>query len=71
LRARRARLLGYTDHAEYVIAEETAPDPGSVTALLGELTESAMRAGGRELTRLTQLADHDIGPADLTFWLER
>ncbi|WAC56001.1 M3 family metallopeptidase [Gordonia sp. SL306] len=71
LRARRARLLGYTDHAEYVIAEQTAPDPASVTALLGELTESAMRAGGRELTRLTQLANHDIGPADLTFWLER
>ncbi|MGC5256726.1 M3 family metallopeptidase [Gordonia sp. DT218] len=71
LRARRARLLGYTDHAEYVIAEETAPGPASVTALLGELTESAMRAGGRELTRLTQLADHHIGPADLTFWLER
>ncbi|MYR05076.1 M3 family peptidase [Gordonia sp. SID5947] len=71
LRARRARLLGYSDHADYVIAEETAPDAASVTALLGELTESATRAGGREVARLSQLAGHEIGPADLTFWLER
>ena len=31
-----------------------------------------MRAGGRELTRLSEFAgDAEIGPADLTFWLER
>ncbi|MDL9944231.1 M3 family metallopeptidase [Gordonia sp. ABSL11-1] len=71
LRAQRARLLGYTSHADYVIAEETAPDPAAVVDLLGELTESALRAGGRELTRLNRLTDEEIGPADLTFWLER
>ncbi|AZG43530.1 M3 family metallopeptidase [Gordonia insulae] len=71
LRAERARLLGYTDHAEYVIAEETAPNPSAVLDLLGELTASAIRAGGRELTRLTRLADEEIGAADLTFWLNR
>ncbi|MEE4024687.1 M3 family metallopeptidase [Gordonia sp. PKS22-38] len=71
LRARRARLLGYTDHAEYVIAEETAPNPAAVVELLTDLAASALRAGGRELTRLTRLADEEIGPADLTFWLER
>jgi peptidyl-dipeptidase Dcp len=71
LRAQRARLLGYTSHADYVIAEETAPNPAAVVDLLGELTESALRAGGRELTRLNRLTDEEIGPADLTFWLER
>ncbi len=72
LRARRAELLGYRDHAEFVIAEQTAPDPSAVDDLLRELNESAMRAGGRELTRLTEFAgDVEIGPADLTFWLER
>ncbi|GAB99499.1 peptidyl-dipeptidase Dcp [Gordonia namibiensis NBRC 108229] len=71
LRARRAELLGYRDHAEFVIAEQTAPDPSAVDDLLRELNESAMRAGGRELTRLTEFAgDVEIGPADLTFWLE-
>ncbi len=67
LRARRAELLGYRDHAEFVIAEQTAPDPSAVDDLLRELNESAMRAGGRELTRLTEFAgDAEIGPADLT-----
>ncbi len=71
LRARRARLLGYRDHAEYVIAEETAPNPAAVVELLAELTASALRAGGRELTRLNRFADEEIGAADLTYWLER
>ena len=72
LRARRAEMLGYRDHAEYVIAEQTAPDPGAVDDMLRELNSSAMRAGGRELTRLTEFAgDAPIGPADLTFWLDR
>ncbi|MFI8770833.1 M3 family metallopeptidase [Gordonia sp. NPDC062954] len=71
LRARRARLLGYHDHAEYVIAEETAPNPAAVVELLAELTASALRAGGRELTRLNRFADEEIGAADLTYWLER
>ncbi|MGV9710376.1 M3 family metallopeptidase [Gordonia sp. NPDC003424] len=71
LRARRAELLGYPNHAEYVIAEETAPTPEAVVELLGELTASALRAGGRELTRLTSLTDEEIGPADYTYWLAR
>lgn len=72
LRARRAELLGYRDHAEYAIAEQTAPDPSAVDDFLRELNASAMRAGGRELTRLSEFAgDAEIGPADLTFWLER
>ncbi|MET9200917.1 M3 family metallopeptidase [Gordonia sp. NPDC003585] len=72
LRARRAALLGYRDHAEYVIAEQTAPDPAAVDELLGELAVSAMRAGGRELTRLTEFAaGADIGAADYSYWLAR
>lgn len=71
LRAERAELLGYADHAEFVIAEETAPDPAAVETLLAELGASAMRAGGRELTRLTAFTDSEIGPADITYWLDR
>jgi peptidyl-dipeptidase Dcp len=71
LRAERARLLGYRDHAEYVIAEETAPSPEAVEDLLTDLITSAMRAGGRELTRLTETVGTHIGPADLTYWLAR
>ncbi|MGW0036683.1 M3 family metallopeptidase [Gordonia sp. NPDC003376] len=76
LRARRAELLGYRDHAEYVIAEQTAPSPAAVDELLGELIGSAMRAGDRELAALTEFARGQgvtapIGPADVTYWLTR
>lgn len=72
LRARRAELLGYRHHADFVIAEETAPSAAAVDDLLRELSASAMRAGGRELTELTDLAgDEEIGAADLTYWLAR
>ena len=71
LRAERARLLGYRDHAEYVIAEETAPSPEAVEELLRDLIASAMRAGGRELTSITEAVGTDVGPADLTYWLAR
>ncbi|GAA2070914.1 M3 family metallopeptidase [Williamsia deligens] len=69
LRARRARLLGYRDHAEYEIAEQTAPDAEAVETVLRDLVSAAMRAGGRELTRLRALAGEEIGAADLTYWL--
>ncbi|WP_207841181.1 M3 family metallopeptidase [Williamsia soli] len=71
LRAERARLLGYRDHAEFVIAEETAPSPEAVEDLLTDLMSSAMRAGGRELTRLAKDVGTDIGPSDLTYWLAK
>ncbi|WP_045823187.1 M3 family metallopeptidase [Williamsia herbipolensis] len=69
LRARRAALLGYRDHAEFVIAEQTAPDAEAVETMLGDLISSAMRAGGRELTRLRELAGEHIAPSDITYWL--
>ncbi|MGZ8176366.1 M3 family metallopeptidase [Williamsia sp. SKLECPSW1] len=69
LRARRARLLGYRDHAEFEIVEQTAPDADAVEAVLRDLVAAAMRAGGRELTRLRALAGEEVGPADLTWWL--
>ena len=72
LRARRAELLGYSDHADYVIAEQTAPSAEAVDDLLRELSESAMRAGERELDDLRVLAgDAEIGAADYTYWLAR
>ncbi|MBE7160896.1 MAG: M3 family peptidase, partial [Williamsia herbipolensis] len=71
LRARRARLLGYRDHAEFEIAEQTAPDADAVESVLRDLVAAAMRAGGRELTRLRGLAGEEVGPADLTWWLAR
>ena len=76
LRARRAELLGYRDHAEYVIAEQTAPSPAAVDDLLGDLISSAVAAGSKELASLTEFASGQepgtqIGAADVTYWLAR
>ena len=69
LRARRAALLGYASHADYVIAEETAPSPTAVADLLAELGTAAMAAGDAELARLTERAGHPLAPADVTYYL--
>ncbi|MFM9376602.1 M3 family metallopeptidase [Gordonia sp. VNK21] len=69
LRARRAVLLGYADHAEYVIDEETAPDPGAVAELLAELGGAAMAAADREIARLSAATGLEPGPADVTYAL--
>ncbi|GAB18663.1 peptidyl-dipeptidase Dcp [Gordonia effusa NBRC 100432] len=71
LRARRAELLGYANHAEYTIAEETAPDAEAVFALLAQLSKAAVEAGERELTRLADLAGTDLAASDVTYWLAK
>lgn len=71
LRARRAQLLGYADHAEYVIAEETAPDPAAVTTLLADLGRAAMAAADREITRLAENFGAPLQPWDVTYALAR
>lgn len=71
LRARRAELLGYSSHAEFVLADQTAPSVGAVRELLGDLTRAAMRAGTAELARIEKFAGEQIGAADYTYWLER
>ncbi|WP_347955870.1 M3 family metallopeptidase [Gordonia aichiensis] len=69
LRARRAALLGYPTHADYVIAEETAPNPQAVADLLAELGAAATTAGEAELARLIERAGHPLTAADVTFYL--
>ncbi|WP_143965570.1 M3 family metallopeptidase [Gordonia zhaorongruii] len=69
LRARRARLLGYADHAAYVIDEETAPDPQAAADLLAELGASAMAVGRSEIERLAAHAGTELQPWDVTFAL--
>ncbi|EGD57022.1 M3 family metallopeptidase [Gordonia neofelifaecis] len=69
LRARRAELLGYADHAAYVIAEETAPTPQAVADLLADLGAAAQQAADAELSRLTDFAGHELTASDVTFYL--
>ena len=64
LRAERARLLGYPDHATYVIEDETARTVSAVQTMLAELIPPAVanaRAEAVELQRAL-LADGLSGP---------
>lgn len=56
LRAARARLLGFANHADAVTAGETAGSAGAVSGLLRELAPPAMRNVARERTELAARA---------------
>ncbi|NIJ06138.1 M3 family metallopeptidase [Frigoribacterium faeni] len=82
LRARRAVLLGFPDHASWVTAGETAGSPAAVADLLGRLAAPAARNARAELDELRELASEgageagtepasEIGAADRAWWAER
>ncbi|RZS66241.1 peptidyl-dipeptidase Dcp [Agromyces ramosus] len=56
LRAARARLLGFANHADAVTAGETAGSAAAVSGLLRELAPPAMRNVARERTELAARA---------------
>jgi peptidyl-dipeptidase Dcp len=73
LRARRARLLGFSNHAAYVTADETAKSPEAVAAMLGRLAPVAARNASSEQADL-QLQAADGAPitaADWAFYTEK
>nr|WP_212763126.1 M3 family metallopeptidase [Gordonia araii] len=71
LRARRAELLGYADHAAYVIAEETAPDVDAVEDLLRRFAGAVAPAAAAEEEALRELAGDEFDAAGYTYWLAR
>ena len=75
LRAERARLLGFANHAAAVTAGETAGTAEAVAALLAELAAPAMRNVARERAELAARADatgsRAPAPADWAFLAEQ
>lgn len=68
LRAERAALLGYANHAEFVIEEETAPDVAAVQGLLSGLAPAASTNALNEYKLLAEAAGTDISGADWPYW---
>ncbi|MFZ0159634.1 MAG: M3 family metallopeptidase [Kineosporiaceae bacterium] len=70
LRAERAGLLGYTDHASYVIEDETARTLPAVDAMLGGLVGPAVTNAFAEAAELEAalLADGESAPLQPWDW---
>ena len=71
LRAERAELLGFPDHAAFVTADETAKSPDAVAAMLDRLAPAAARNASAEQAELEKLAGHPIRSWDWDFYTER
>jgi len=71
LRAERAELLGFESHAAWVIADETAKNPGNVAAMLNRLAVPAAKNAREEQADLEALAGHPIEAHDWAYYSEK
>ena len=68
LRARRARLLGYSTHAHYVLDRNMAQTPEAVRTFLEELWEPARRRALTEAQDMQALINREGGGFELAPW---
>ncbi len=71
LRAERAQLLGFESHAAWVIADETAKNPGNVAAMLNRLAVPAAKNAREEQADLEAQAGHPIEAHDWAYFSEK
>lgn len=68
LRAEKAKLLGYTDYADYVISDEMAKETSKVYALLNEIWDPALESSRKELEDMTKLFKKDHPDGEFKSW---
>ncbi|MDE0507415.1 MAG: M3 family metallopeptidase [Gammaproteobacteria bacterium] len=68
LRAERARLLGYENHAAYILEDETAGSVGAVNQRLAELALPTVANARREAADLQQMIDDSGEDFTLAAW---
>ncbi len=68
LRNQRAKLLGYSTHANFVLEERMAETPTKVESFLNELLEKAKPAAEREFNELSAFANELDGIETLEKW---
>ncbi|NAZ15640.1 M3 family peptidase [Glutamicibacter soli] len=71
LRAERASVLGFANHAETVLADATAPSTAAVAERLAELTAPAVRNANAEAEILSGLAGGPINAWDWRYYSEK
>ncbi|MGL4305382.1 MAG: M3 family metallopeptidase [Mycobacteriaceae bacterium] len=72
LRSKRAHLLGFANHADYVISEETAGSVEAVRSLLERLIPAAVANANAEEKELIDISpEESIEPWDWPFYAEK
>jgi peptidyl-dipeptidase Dcp len=76
LRAERAVLLGYPNHAAYVLEDGTAGSIGAVNGMLAQLAPPAVANARREAAEIQQAiradgGDFELAPWDWAFYAEK
>ncbi|WP_101787919.1 M3 family metallopeptidase [Nonomuraea indica] len=71
LRAERASLLGFPNHAAYRVADQTAKTVEAVEEMLGQLVGPAVRNARKEAEALAEQAGFEIEPWDWSFYAEK
>ena len=68
LRAERAALLGYANHAAYALEDATAHDIATVNKLLAGLAPAAVANARKEAADMQAMIDRDGGGFQLAAW---
>jgi peptidyl-dipeptidase Dcp len=68
IRAKRANLLGFGNHAEYVLSEQTAKKPELAHAMLRQIAPAAIANAKAEALELQKLLERDEPGAKLASW---
>jgi len=68
LRAERAKLLGYENHAAYQLDDQTAHDVPTVNKLLGDLAPPAVANAKREAADMQKIVDQQNGRFQVASW---
>lgn len=68
LRAERAQLLGYPNHAAYSLEDQTAKTTDAVNRMLGDLAPAAVANARKEAADMQALIDADKGNFKLAAW---
>ncbi|MDG2398699.1 MAG: M3 family metallopeptidase [Candidatus Marinimicrobia bacterium] len=68
LRAKRAQLMGYNNHAAYSLENQTAQTPKAVNERLSSLAPKAVANAKKEATDLQKMIDAEDGSFKLASW---
>jgi peptidyl-dipeptidase Dcp len=68
LRAERAKLLGYENHAAYQIDDQTAGNVGTVNKLLADVAPPAVANARHEAADMQKIVDQEKGGFQIASW---